>query len=103
MGSRLGWAVYRLFTTRDDRQVFIAITSNAHWARFCAEFGLRRFLGRTRRSTRTPGARQPRPDHPAHRGDRPRLTAAELVERLERIHVPFAPLNTPLDVLATST
>ena len=40
MGSRLGWGVYRLFTTADDRQVFIAITSNGHWQRFCTEFGL---------------------------------------------------------------
>ena len=41
MGSRLGWGVYRLFTTADDRQVFIAITSNGHWQRFCKEFGLK--------------------------------------------------------------
>jgi len=40
MGSRLGWGVYRLFKTADDRQVFIAITSNGHWQRFCKEFGL---------------------------------------------------------------
>jgi crotonobetainyl-CoA:carnitine CoA-transferase CaiB-like acyl-CoA transferase len=100
MGSRLGWAVYRLFTTSDDRQVFIAVTSNGHWARFCAEFGLDD-LGRdpalnTNAKRSANRARIIPRIEEIVRG----LTAAELVERLERIQVPFAPLNTPFDVLS---
>ncbi len=99
MGSRLGWAVYRLFATRDERQVFIAITSNAHWERFCAEFELDDLLA------------DPTLDSNAKRcANRPRLipriealartlTSAELVGRLEQARVPYAPVNTPLDVL----
>ena len=99
MGSRLGWGVYQLFATADDRHVFIAITSNAHWERFCREFGLLDLLA------------DPELDSNAKRCvNRPRviprieavtraITSAELVERLERARVPYAPLNTPLDVL----
>jgi len=99
MGSRLGWGVYQLFATRDGRQVFIAITSNAHWERFCKEFGLLDLW------------RDPSLDSNAKRAaNRPRviprieavarsLDSAELVERFERVRVPYAPVNTPLDLL----
>src|SRR6266516_4629500 len=99
MGSRLGWGVYQRFATRDGRQVFIAITSNAHWERFCKEFGLLDLW------------RDPSLDSNAKRAaNRPRviprieavarsLDAAELVERFERVRVPYAPVNTPLDLL----
>ena len=39
-GTRMGWGVYRLFTTADGDEVFIGITSNAHWQRFCDAFSL---------------------------------------------------------------
>jgi len=100
MGSRLGWAVYRLFTTRDERQVFIAITSNAHWERFCKEFEM---LDLWEDQSLNTNARR------AANRDRfvPRIeeiagqhTSAELVERLERIRVPYAPLNNPFDLLS---
>ncbi len=99
MGSRLGWGVYQRFATRDDREVFIAITSNAHWERFCREFGLLDLLEDPSLDT-----------NPKRNVNRPRvipriaavvreLTSAELVARLEQVRVPYAPVNTPLDVL----
>ena len=32
------WAVYELFETKDARRIFIGITSNHQWERFCREF-----------------------------------------------------------------
>ena len=32
------WAVYELFETADAKRVFIGITSDHHWERFCREF-----------------------------------------------------------------
>jgi crotonobetainyl-CoA:carnitine CoA-transferase CaiB-like acyl-CoA transferase len=32
------WAVYDLFTLADGRQIFVGITSDAHWRRFCKVF-----------------------------------------------------------------
>jgi crotonobetainyl-CoA:carnitine CoA-transferase CaiB-like acyl-CoA transferase len=43
-GTRMGWGVYQLFEAGDGEQVFIGITSNAHWERFCTEFALKDLL-----------------------------------------------------------
>jgi crotonobetainyl-CoA:carnitine CoA-transferase CaiB-like acyl-CoA transferase len=99
MGTRLGWGVYQLFTTQDDRQVFIAITSNAHFQRFCDEFGLQDLssdpaLGSNAKRAANKERVLPRIAEVARS-----VTAAELMERMDRVKVPYSPLNTPLDVL----
>ena len=33
------WAIYDLFDLDDGRQVFVGITSDAHWQRFCEAAG----------------------------------------------------------------
>ena len=33
------WAIYEIFSTADDQQVFIGITSDGQWKRFCEFFG----------------------------------------------------------------
>src|SRR5205823_5708540 len=99
MGSRLGWGVYQLFPTHDERQVFIAITSNAHWERFCREFGLLDLWGDSELDTNAKRcANRPRVI-PRLEALTRTLTSAELVGRLEGARVPYAPVNTPLDVL----
>ena len=37
---RMGWGIFHLFETSDKQQVFIGVTSNAHWERLCKEFGM---------------------------------------------------------------
>src|SRR5919205_1509936 len=38
---RMGWGIFHLFPTADEgEQVFIAVTSNAHWERFCQALDL---------------------------------------------------------------
>src|SRR6201996_8380202 len=42
MPSRQGaWAVYEPFETADGKQIFVGLTSDGHWRRFCEEFGRR--------------------------------------------------------------
>jgi crotonobetainyl-CoA:carnitine CoA-transferase CaiB-like acyl-CoA transferase len=94
-GTRMGWGIYQLFTAADDQQVFIGITSNAHWERFCKEFTLDDLLAD---ETLNDNAKRV-----AARGWLPkrigeemrRYPSAELAERLERARVPFAPLRRP--------
>jgi crotonobetainyl-CoA:carnitine CoA-transferase CaiB-like acyl-CoA transferase len=100
MGSRLGWAVYRLFTTLDERQVFIAVTSNAHWERFCKEFGLEDLWEDQTLNTNARRSANRERIIPRIQAIVSTLTAADLTERLGRIRVPYAPLNNPLDVLS---
>jgi crotonobetainyl-CoA:carnitine CoA-transferase CaiB-like acyl-CoA transferase len=93
MPAREGaWAVYELFETADGDQVFIGLTSDNHWRRFCTEFGREDLLSD--------------PDYASNEARvkmRPSLlplvaslvkphTMAEVVEIAERIGIPFAPV-----------
>jgi crotonobetainyl-CoA:carnitine CoA-transferase CaiB-like acyl-CoA transferase len=91
----MGWGVYRLFTTADGDEVFIGITSNAHWQRFCDAFSLAALK-----------------DDPAYADNRARvsrrnelgvvlgeligrLRSDEVQRRLLDAQVPHAPLRRP--------
>jgi crotonobetainyl-CoA:carnitine CoA-transferase CaiB-like acyl-CoA transferase len=94
-GTRMGWGIYQLFTAADDAQVFIGITSNAHWERFCAEFKLDDLLADERLNDNAKRVAA-RSWLPARIGEEMRkYPAAALAERLERARIPFAPLRRP--------
>jgi len=102
IGKDLGWAIYKIFMTKDQRQVFIGVTSDAHWERFCQEFqigdlwediSLRTNQGRVKehilvnnRVTQIAEA----------------LESDLLIERLEKCQVPYSVVNTPMDLLQES-
>jgi len=94
-GTRMGWGVYQLFDSSDGEQVFIGITSNAHWERFCNEFALGDLLAdeRLNDNAKRVAARGWLPTRIGE--ETRRYTSAELVERLERARIPFAPLRRP--------
>jgi crotonobetainyl-CoA:carnitine CoA-transferase CaiB-like acyl-CoA transferase len=92
------WAIYDVFDTRDEHQVFIGVVSDALWGAFCKAFNLTE-LGanpdyklnaqRVRaRDTLLPQVRE------IVRG----YDRAQLVEILERAGIPFAPINRPEDM-----
>jgi crotonobetainyl-CoA:carnitine CoA-transferase CaiB-like acyl-CoA transferase len=94
-GTRMGWGIYQLFDAADGEQVFIGITSNAHWERFCTEFGLAdlRVDDRLSDNARRVAARG---WLPARIADEVRqYSSTALAERLERARIPFAPLRRP--------
>jgi len=97
-GKDLGWGIYRVFDTRDNRQVFIGVTSDTHWEKFCREFELddlwqderlRTNAGRredyVRLNKRTEEIVKTRDFH-------------DVIERLEKANIPHAPVNTPMDL-----
>jgi crotonobetainyl-CoA:carnitine CoA-transferase CaiB-like acyl-CoA transferase len=94
-GTRMGWGVYHLFAAADGEQIFIGITSNGHWERFCAEFGLKELLADERLddNARRVAARDWLPGRIAE--EMRRYPSGELSLRLERARVPFAPLRRP--------
>ena len=94
-GTRMGWGIYQLFTAADGEQVFIGITSNAHWERFCDEFGLADLLAdeRLNDNAKRVAARGWLPARIAE--EMRNYPSAELAERLERARIPFAPLRRP--------
>jgi len=94
-GTRMGWGVYQLFTAADGEQIFVGITSNGHWERFCREFGLEELRedDRLDDNAKRVAARDWLPRR--IQDEIGRYPGAELSERLERAKVPFAPLRRP--------
>jgi crotonobetainyl-CoA:carnitine CoA-transferase CaiB-like acyl-CoA transferase len=97
-GKDAGWAVYKIFMTQDQKQLFIGITSDAQWERFCKEFGmddlwadpaLRENVGRVKQHALVNGRVE------SIVGSMPRETMAE---RMEKCDVPYAIVNTPMDL-----
>jgi crotonobetainyl-CoA:carnitine CoA-transferase CaiB-like acyl-CoA transferase len=94
-GTRMGWGVYQLFTAGDGEQVFIGITSNGHWERFCKAFALDDLLADERLSDNAKRVAA-RGWLPSRIGEEMRkYTSAQISERLESARVPFAPLRRP--------
>jgi crotonobetainyl-CoA:carnitine CoA-transferase CaiB-like acyl-CoA transferase len=94
-GTRMGWGIYQLFEASDGEQVFIGITSNAHWERFCKEFDLADLLADERLNDNAKRVAA-RGWLPTRIGDEMRKhSSVELAERLERARIPFAPLRRP--------
>ena len=94
-GTRMGWGVYQLFTASDGEQVFIGITSNAHWERFCKEFGLSDLLADERLGDNTKRVAERQWLNERIAEEMRRYPSAEISERLERARIPFAPLRRP--------
>lgn len=98
VGQDLGWGIYRVFETKDQRHVFIGVTSNVQWENFCNEFELHELW-----------AEEALRDNAGRREEFVRLTQRteelartfdfrEIVARLESANIPHAPINTPTDL-----
>ena len=94
-GSRMGWGVYQLFDTADARQVFIGVTSNAHWDRFCAALGLDELHADPRYHDNAGRVASRHELAAAIATVIGALDAADVQQRLRTAGVPFAPLNRP--------
>jgi crotonobetainyl-CoA:carnitine CoA-transferase CaiB-like acyl-CoA transferase len=99
MPAREGaWAVYEPFTTSDREQIFVGLTSNRQWQRFCEHFSRADLL-----------------QHPAYKTNEDRVRARptllpmiadiiaqhslrELTELFDRIDIPFSPVAKPGDL-----
>ena len=99
MGDYMGWGVYQLFPTKDGKQIFIAVTGNRHWAGLCDALGFDDW----KKSAEFDNNRKRRRQKPriAERITEAveKLTYDEIAERLYKALVPYAPVNTPLDLV----
>jgi crotonobetainyl-CoA:carnitine CoA-transferase CaiB-like acyl-CoA transferase len=99
MPSRQGaWAIYDPFRTADGEQIFVGLTSDGHWRRFCEQFHREDLLQDPAYTTNEDRVRA-RPVLRPLVGDiiaRHKLT--ELAETFDRIDIPFAPVARPGDL-----
>jgi crotonobetainyl-CoA:carnitine CoA-transferase CaiB-like acyl-CoA transferase len=92
------WAIYDLFPTADKKQIFIGITSNGHWRRFCEHFGRADLLRDPRFATNEDRVRQRETIRPIVADIASRYTVAQLAKLFDRIGIPFSLVAKPGDL-----
>lgn len=94
------WAVYETFGTSDGKKIFVGITSDRHWVRFCRVFGLPELLEDS--SLASNNDRIVARDRliPIVRNAFASLTLNAALELCEQATIPFAPVARPEDLLA---
>lgn len=94
----LWYPIYDIFETKDKKKIFLGVTSDSQWVRFCEEFDLKELLSE-KYST-----------HKKRMQERPNIiplvtkvisnfSREELIKKIEGIKVVFACVNTPLEAL----
>jgi len=89
------WAIYQVFETRDDQQVFVGVVSDKQWKDFCAAFELHDLA-----ADRTLDGNNDRVKHkerlvPVIKAAFLKYTKQELMAKLEKTGLPFAPITRP--------
>ena len=98
-GRQTGWGVYDLFDCADGRRVFVGVTSDAQWRRFCDALGLDDLAADPELAT-NPGRREARPTLVPRIADAAsKMNSRDLADLMADNGIPVAPLNTPEDVL----
>ncbi|MEY2885084.1 MAG: hypothetical protein RL490_2808 [Pseudomonadota bacterium] len=92
------WAIYDVFETADDDQVFVGVVTDALWQKFCALFGLDDLWADE--SLRANNARVQARDTlmPRVRAELKRFSKADLIARFDGSGLPFAPIGRPEDL-----
>jgi crotonobetainyl-CoA:carnitine CoA-transferase CaiB-like acyl-CoA transferase len=92
------WAIYDVFETADDEQVFVGVVSDSLWERFCAAFDLHELAADPAFKTNSQRVLARETLLPQVRALFKRYTRAQLVGKLERTGLPFAPIGRPEDL-----
>ncbi len=99
MPARLGaWAIYQTFATADGDQLFVGITSDNHWRRFCAVFERPDLLADPRLASNADRVAARPWLVPLIAEIAGRHTKRDLARLLEQANIPFAPVATPSDL-----
>ena len=92
------WAIYDVFETADDQQVFVGVVSDSLWQRFCEAFELDHLANDPQLATNAARVAAREQLLPEVRDLFRRFGRDELIERLERTGLPFAPIGRPEDL-----
>jgi len=89
------WAIYDVFETRDGEQLFVGVVSDSLWEKFCAAFDLTELGANPQLKTNAQRVLAREALLPQIRELFKRYTKADLVAKLERTGLPFAPIGRP--------
>ena len=97
---RSAWSVYDIFTCGDGDKVFVGVVSDSLWQRFCEEFELRDFADDPGMASNSKRVNQRDVILPRVEALFAGMDKQELMARLDRAGVPFAPINKPIDLVS---
>jgi crotonobetainyl-CoA:carnitine CoA-transferase CaiB-like acyl-CoA transferase len=92
------WAIYRPFRSSDDELVFVGVTSDKHWQRFCHEFEQHEWLRDEALATNNGRIDERERLLPAVEAMLAQFSKAEIIVRCERAGIPFAPIARTEDL-----
>ena len=92
------WAIYDIFETADGQPVFVGVVTDGQWKIFCEAFALDDLAANRSLSTNAERVRQRARIIPIIKDTLGQLTKVELLTKLEKIGLPFAPINRPQDM-----
>ncbi len=99
MPSRVSaWSIYKVFDTKDNDKTFIGIISEKHWERLCDVFGWEDWANDQRLETNNKRIDEREWFIPELNSRVKQFTKAEIIERCDRGHIPFAPISRPEDL-----
>ena len=92
------WALYDVFTVKDDEQIFLSAVSDTQWTILCKEFGFDDLRDDIRLPTNNDRVRAREWLIPLLRERFAPFSATELSTRFERVGLPYAPITRPEDL-----
>lgn len=92
------WGIYHQFKVKHDEIVFIGLTSDKQWVRFCTEFERPDLLADKRIATNNGRVDAQESLLPTLRQMLAGMEKADVIARCERANLPFAPIARPEDL-----
>lgn len=93
------WSIYEIFESSDNEKIFVGVVSDSLWKLFCREFELTEFANDRSLDTNNQRVEQKDRVLPVVREMFAGMKKAEMIMRLEKAGVPFAPVNRPEDLI----
>lgn len=93
------WAVYDVFDVKDDQKVFVGVVSDSQWIAFCDAFGLTEWASDETLSANNDRVARRDEIIPVLRELFSGMSKDELMAKLERTGLPFAPIQKPEDLI----
>ena len=95
---RGGWGIYQIFATADADQIFVGVTSDNHWTRFCDVFARPDLLADPRLASNEDRVAARPWMLPIIAELLGRFTKTEIAERCERASIPYAQVARTADL-----
>ncbi len=89
------WAIYQVFETGDDQQVFVGVVSDKQWKDFCAAFELHELAADGTLDGNNDRVKHKERLLPVIKATFRKYTKQELMAKLEKTGLPFAPIARP--------